>query len=113
MAVAGLFFDGTPLPMIAGIAVCAVIAFVIAQVTLGNRGAPTMSKPRFRRNSRLSEPSIKKAGRIPGLFRTTILLGAEAQPCSRSVRASSSHSASSVRIEGAAPARRYQYSAFD
>ena len=39
MAVAGMFFDGTPLPMVAGIAVCAVIAFVIAQFTLGNRGS--------------------------------------------------------------------------
>ena len=39
MAVAGIFFDGTPLPMIAGITVCSVIAFVIAQVTLGNRGS--------------------------------------------------------------------------
>ena len=39
MAVAGLFFDGTPLPMVAGITLCAVIAFVIAQVTLGNRGS--------------------------------------------------------------------------
>jgi DHA1 family bicyclomycin/chloramphenicol resistance-like MFS transporter len=34
MTVAGIFFDGTPLPMIAGIAICAVITFVIAQVTL-------------------------------------------------------------------------------
>ena len=35
MAVAGLFFDGTPLPMVAGITISAVIAFAIAQVTLG------------------------------------------------------------------------------
>jgi DHA1 family bicyclomycin/chloramphenicol resistance-like MFS transporter len=34
MIVAGIFFDGTPLPMIVGIAICAVIAFIIAQVTL-------------------------------------------------------------------------------
>ena len=34
MGVAGLFFDGTPLPMVAGIALCAVIAFAITQVTL-------------------------------------------------------------------------------
>jgi hypothetical protein len=34
MIVAGIFFDGTPLPMIAGIAICAVITFVIAQVTV-------------------------------------------------------------------------------
>lgn len=37
MAVAGLFFDGTPLPMIAGITACAVIAFALTQVTLGSR----------------------------------------------------------------------------
>lgn len=35
MAVAGLFFDGTPLPMVAGITISAVIAFGLAQVTLG------------------------------------------------------------------------------
>ena len=34
MIVAGIFFNGTPLPMIAGIAICAVITFIIAQVTL-------------------------------------------------------------------------------
>ena len=37
MAVSGLFFDGTPLPMVAGITICAVIAFALAQVTLGSR----------------------------------------------------------------------------
>jgi DHA1 family bicyclomycin/chloramphenicol resistance-like MFS transporter len=37
MAVAGFFFDGTPLPMIAGIAICAVVAFTLAQLTLGRR----------------------------------------------------------------------------
>jgi DHA1 family bicyclomycin/chloramphenicol resistance-like MFS transporter len=30
-----VFFDGTPLPMVAGIALCAVIAFTLAQVSLG------------------------------------------------------------------------------
>lgn len=35
MAVAGLFFDGTPLPMVTGIAACAVLAFVLTQLTLG------------------------------------------------------------------------------
>jgi DHA1 family bicyclomycin/chloramphenicol resistance-like MFS transporter len=35
MAVAGVFFDGTPLPMVAGIALCAVITFVVTQATLG------------------------------------------------------------------------------
>jgi DHA1 family bicyclomycin/chloramphenicol resistance-like MFS transporter len=34
MTVAGVFFDGTPFPMIMGIAICAVITFIIAQVTL-------------------------------------------------------------------------------
>jgi DHA1 family bicyclomycin/chloramphenicol resistance-like MFS transporter len=34
MIVAGIFFDGTPLPMIVGITICAVITFVIALVTL-------------------------------------------------------------------------------
>jgi DHA1 family bicyclomycin/chloramphenicol resistance-like MFS transporter len=37
MAVSGLFFDGTPLPMVAGIALCAVIAFLLTQATLGKR----------------------------------------------------------------------------
>lgn len=40
MAVAGLFFDGTPLPMVAGIALCAVISFTLAQVTLGRARQP-------------------------------------------------------------------------
>ncbi|MHA6643115.1 multidrug effflux MFS transporter [Mesorhizobium sp. A623] len=35
MAVSGLFFDGTPVPMVAGIALCAVISFGLAQATLG------------------------------------------------------------------------------
>ncbi|AZO12253.1 MULTISPECIES: multidrug effflux MFS transporter [unclassified Mesorhizobium] len=35
MGVAGVFFDGTPLPMVAGITLCAVIAFSLAKVTLG------------------------------------------------------------------------------
>jgi DHA1 family bicyclomycin/chloramphenicol resistance-like MFS transporter len=33
MIVGGIFFDGTPFPMIAGIAICAVITLMIAQVT--------------------------------------------------------------------------------
>ena len=33
MIVAGIFFDGTPFPMIAGIALCAVITFILAQIT--------------------------------------------------------------------------------
>ncbi|MDX8467549.1 multidrug effflux MFS transporter [Mesorhizobium sp. VK23B] len=35
MGVAGLFFDGTPLPMVAGITLCAVISFTLAKMTLG------------------------------------------------------------------------------
>lgn len=35
MAISGQFFDGTPLPMVAAIASCAVIAFTLTQVTLG------------------------------------------------------------------------------
>jgi DHA1 family bicyclomycin/chloramphenicol resistance-like MFS transporter len=38
MGVAGLFFDGTPLPMVAGITLCAVISFSLAKVTLGRAG---------------------------------------------------------------------------
>lgn len=37
MAIAGLFFDGTAVPMAAGIALCAVCAFVLTQVTIGRR----------------------------------------------------------------------------
>ncbi|MBX3570006.1 MAG: multidrug effflux MFS transporter [Rhizobiaceae bacterium] len=39
MGLSGLVFNGLPLPMIAGIAACAVIAFTIAQFTLGRRRA--------------------------------------------------------------------------
>ena len=35
MTVASLFFDYTPLPMAFGIIISAVIAFVLAQLTLG------------------------------------------------------------------------------
>lgn len=35
MGVAGAFFDGTPVPMVAGIALCAVITFIATQITLG------------------------------------------------------------------------------
>jgi DHA1 family bicyclomycin/chloramphenicol resistance-like MFS transporter len=37
MAIAGLFFDGTAVPMAMGIALCAVAAFVLTQLTLGRR----------------------------------------------------------------------------
>ena len=36
MGVAGVFFDGTPLPMVAGITLCAVISFTLAKLTLGH-----------------------------------------------------------------------------
>jgi DHA1 family bicyclomycin/chloramphenicol resistance-like MFS transporter len=39
MAVAGVFFDGTSLPMVGAIAACAVISFTLAQITLGRRGS--------------------------------------------------------------------------
>ena len=44
MIVAGIFFDGTPLPMIVGIAICAVITFIIAQLTL-SRGHAMAAAP--------------------------------------------------------------------
>lgn len=39
MALGGLFFDGTPLPMVVSITACALIAFALTQVTLGSRRA--------------------------------------------------------------------------
>lgn len=45
MAVVGLFFDGTSLPMVAGIAIAAVIAFVLTQATLGRRSPVVMRTP--------------------------------------------------------------------
>jgi DHA1 family bicyclomycin/chloramphenicol resistance-like MFS transporter len=45
MGVSGLFFDGTPLPMILGIATCAVIAFGLTQVTLGRRAPARIEVP--------------------------------------------------------------------
>ncbi|RJG44620.1 MULTISPECIES: multidrug effflux MFS transporter [unclassified Mesorhizobium] len=44
MGVAGLFFDGTPLPMVFGIAICAVIALGLTQLTLG-RGRQAAEAP--------------------------------------------------------------------
>ena len=41
IATVGLFVDGTARPMVAGIAACAVIAFAMAQVTLGRTSART------------------------------------------------------------------------
>jgi DHA1 family bicyclomycin/chloramphenicol resistance-like MFS transporter len=35
MGIAGLFFDGTPLPMVAGIAICAAISFTLTHLSLG------------------------------------------------------------------------------
>jgi MFS transporter, DHA1 family, multidrug resistance protein len=42
MAVVGLFFNGTSLPMVAGIAGCAVVAFALAQLPLGRRHQATL-----------------------------------------------------------------------
>jgi DHA1 family bicyclomycin/chloramphenicol resistance-like MFS transporter len=39
MVVSGLFADGTAVPMAAGIAACALLAFVLTQATLGRRAA--------------------------------------------------------------------------
>jgi DHA1 family bicyclomycin/chloramphenicol resistance-like MFS transporter len=43
IVVVSFFFDGTPLPMIAAIAVCSAAAFVLAVVTLRSRGAPLLT----------------------------------------------------------------------
>ncbi|MCC5779383.1 multidrug effflux MFS transporter [Nitratireductor sp. B36] len=40
MAVSGLFFDGTPLPMVTSIAVCAVLALSLTHLTLGRDQQP-------------------------------------------------------------------------
>ncbi|TCL74512.1 DHA1 family bicyclomycin/chloramphenicol resistance-like MFS transporter [Rhizobium sp. BK251] len=37
MLVAGIFFDGTAVPMAAGVALCAVAAFILTQATIGRR----------------------------------------------------------------------------
>ncbi|WP_434714643.1 multidrug effflux MFS transporter (plasmid) [Rhizobium sp. YTUHZ045] len=39
MVISSLFFDGTAVPMAAGIALCAFSAFVLTQATIGRRGA--------------------------------------------------------------------------
>ena len=44
MAVSGIFFDGKPLPMVISIAACAVLAFVLTQLTLG-RGREVAEAP--------------------------------------------------------------------
>ncbi|KFB09724.1 multidrug effflux MFS transporter [Nitratireductor basaltis] len=44
MAIAGLFFDGKPFPMIAAIASCAVLAVLLTQLTLG-RPEPAVVQP--------------------------------------------------------------------
>jgi hypothetical protein len=59
MAVAGLFFDGTPLPMVFGITISAVVAFALAQVTLGRR--------RENGRRRAGGVSFVEAGHPPGL----------------------------------------------
>jgi len=37
MVIASLFFDGTALPMVAGIAICAAAAFIVTQARMGRR----------------------------------------------------------------------------
>lgn len=44
MAIVGVFFNGTSLPMVAGIAGCAVLAFALTQLTLG-RGRSLAEAP--------------------------------------------------------------------
>jgi DHA1 family bicyclomycin/chloramphenicol resistance-like MFS transporter len=44
IALLGLVADGTPLPMVAGIAACAVLTFVLAQGTLGGRKATAAAR---------------------------------------------------------------------
>lgn len=39
MVISSLFFDGTAVPMAAGIALCAFLAFVLTQATIGRRAA--------------------------------------------------------------------------
>jgi len=41
MGISGAFFDGTALPMVAVIAACAVIAFVLAQLTIRGNSRPS------------------------------------------------------------------------
>jgi DHA1 family bicyclomycin/chloramphenicol resistance-like MFS transporter len=38
MALVGYFSNGTALPMVAGIAGCALVAFLLAQFAVGRRG---------------------------------------------------------------------------
>ena len=45
MVIASLFFNGTPLPMIMGIALCAVIAFAITHLAVGRHGEAAVSAP--------------------------------------------------------------------
>ena len=45
MGISGRFADGTPLPMIAGIAVCAVLALLLACATLRGNGAVEAAAP--------------------------------------------------------------------
>jgi DHA1 family bicyclomycin/chloramphenicol resistance-like MFS transporter len=45
IAVSGYFADGTARPMIAGVAFCAVVAFVMVQLTLGGTKRAARSAP--------------------------------------------------------------------
>ncbi len=45
MAVAGVFFDGKPLPMVIAITTCAVLAFALTQLTLGRSSEEAAEAP--------------------------------------------------------------------
>ena len=87
MAVAGMFFDGTPLPMVAGIAACAVIAFVLAQVTLGDRRRTVDGRGRGAGGVDVrSSFDALKGGKLPAFLRPRSWMGqnsALAQKCLR------------------------------
>ncbi len=64
MAVAGIFFDGTPLPMVIGIAACAVIAFVLTQITLGRGARSGGSAGRVGGPRSTTKPAARSRGRL-------------------------------------------------
>jgi len=61
MGVAGVFFDGTPLPMVAGITLCAVISFTLAS----SRSA---ARARRSKRRRISDRKYMKRGRVSPAF---------------------------------------------
>lgn len=56
MALSGIFANGTPLPMVMGIALCAITAFGLAQISLRRYGA-TADRPVVDLESQLAEKS--------------------------------------------------------